>query len=316
VPLLNAFDWIEQISKYRDGYIKVLTLTGGEPFYDPEKLNKISSFADNKGLFVWSVTNAFWAITPEDAIDILRRMPSIKLISISTDIYHQEYIPFERIKNALYAAEKCEIDYNINICTTSLRDLKYKKIIAKLEKIARKESISTSIIIPVGRAKKMADISCCCISEEVPIAPCTTINSPLIMPDGKVLACCGALLDLHSRHSLILGDLQETSLQNILDASELNPILHMLRLWGPGRLLSIIKDAGLAKNLPKKYIENCSCHACYSMLSDSEINNFLFKLKENSEFNRLVAFARAYYFGENQMAEHNLTTCKRDESPG
>ena len=44
VSMENALDWIEQISSYRDGYIRVLSLTGGEPFYDMDKIRQISSF--------------------------------------------------------------------------------------------------------------------------------------------------------------------------------------------------------------------------------------------------------------------------------
>ncbi|HDQ05209.1 MAG TPA: radical SAM protein [Candidatus Bathyarchaeota archaeon] len=48
VKLDDASKWIEQIANYRNGYIKVLSLTGGEPFYDLNKLAALSSFGEKK----------------------------------------------------------------------------------------------------------------------------------------------------------------------------------------------------------------------------------------------------------------------------
>jgi MoaA/NifB/PqqE/SkfB family radical SAM enzyme len=42
--LSDAFNWIQQVANYREGYIKVLSLTGGEPFYNIDHLKKIATF--------------------------------------------------------------------------------------------------------------------------------------------------------------------------------------------------------------------------------------------------------------------------------
>ena len=63
VSMENALAWIEQISSYRDGYIRVLSLTGGEPFYDMDKIKRISGFGGKGGLVISVVTNAFWVAT-------------------------------------------------------------------------------------------------------------------------------------------------------------------------------------------------------------------------------------------------------------
>ena len=55
--LSAILEWIEQISAYDQGAIKLLYLTGGEPFYDIENLRTIASYAENRGLSVSVITN-------------------------------------------------------------------------------------------------------------------------------------------------------------------------------------------------------------------------------------------------------------------
>ena len=117
MKLEDACKWIQQIVNYGNGQIKVLSLTGGEPFYDKEKLKKITSFADANGLVVTVVTNAFWASTIERAVETLKEFPEIKMVAFSTDIYHQKCIPFEKVKNAIAAAKKCGVPFEVAVCT-------------------------------------------------------------------------------------------------------------------------------------------------------------------------------------------------------
>lgn len=302
--LLNeAFDWIQQIAEYRRGYIKSLSLTGGEPFYNIENLKKISTFGESRGLIISAVTNAFWASTPKEAVRILRDLPAVKMLAVSTDVYHQKSIPFERIKNAIVAAKECGIPHNVHICTENKDDKEYLEILNKLEGITERDNIVTAIIFPVGRAMEKIDKSKYRTSDEIPVSACPSSNSPVIFLDGRVLACIGSVIDIQSSHPLMLGNLREKSLREILDNAELNPILHAIRIWGPRKFISKIKDAELNQYLPKSYIKDSICDVCYNLMSNSEIVGFLTRLAEDSGFKREVAYARVYYLKETKTAE-------------
>ncbi len=303
ILLSDAINWIQQINNYRNGYIKVLSLTGGEPFYNIGKLKEISDFGDTCDLLVSVITNAFWASTKEEAVRILKELPAIKILAISTDIYHQEYIPFERVKNALLAAKECGIQYNIAVCTQNENDINYKETLNKLYEITEPDTIYTAITFPAGRALIRLGTLKYETSEEPPISACWAGSSPVVFPDGKVLACIGPVIDLHSSHPLILGNLKKNSLQEILDNAELNPILHAIRIWGPKKLISMVKEAGLNRYLPEKYIKNSACNACYCLMSNSKIVEFLTQIAMEVEFKRKVAYARIYYLKETKMAE-------------
>lgn len=299
----HALNWIQQIANYRNRYIKVLSLTGGEPFYNIDSLKKIATFGEAHGLLVSVITNAFWAFTKEEAIKILKELPAIKMLAISTDRYHQESIPFERVKNAISAAKECDIPYNIAVCTENEDDREYKEILNKLQEITEKDTINTAVTFPAGRALKKIGVLKYKTTAEPPISACSAGSSPIVFPDGRVIACIGPVIDLQSSHPLLLGNLQRNSLYEILDNAELNPILHAIRIWGPKKLISIIKEAGLNKYLPERYIKDSVCNACYNLMSNSKIVEFLTQLAKDFEFKRRVAFARLYYLKETKMVE-------------
>jgi|Deesub1362A_J573_1020465.scaffolds.fasta_scaffold00699_19 MoaA/NifB/PqqE/SkfB family radical SAM enzyme len=303
LTLQDAFNWIQQIASYRNDYVKVLSLTGGEPFYNLFTLEKIAKFGEMCGLIVSAVTNAYWAKTPEKAVRVLRRLPAIKMLAISTDVHHQESIPFENVKNAVFAAEACRIPYHIAVCTENEDDEEYKEILEKLREIVEDNMIKTAITFPAGRALKEIDALKYQTTTKPPISACSAGSSPIIFPDGRVIACIGPVIDLKSSHPLMLGNLREKSLEEIFDRAELNSILHAIRIWGPKKLISIIEEGNLGQHLPEKYIRNSVCNACYSLMSNDVIVHFLDKLAADLEFRRRVAYARVYYLNETRMVE-------------
>ena len=303
MALEDSLDWIRQVSGYRNGYIKVLSLTGGEPFYDVEKLRMISAFASKRGVIVSAVTNAYWADTRENAVSMLESMPEIKMLAISTDVYHLEYIPFERVVNAIQAAEQLDMPYNVHVCTDNEDDEGYREIMVKLEEITDHDYINTAITFPAGRAlRKISDLKYH-TTEAPPISACSAGSSPIVFPDGRVIACIGPVIDLSNNHPLYLGSLRERSLEEILDDAEVNPILHAVRVWGPRRLISLIEESEYSGELPSKYVKDSVCDACYQLMSNPDIVGFLEQLAEEPEFKRKVAYARAYYMKETRMVE-------------
>jgi organic radical activating enzyme len=299
----DACAWVRQIAAYRHGCIKVVALTGGEPFYNLDNLRIISDRVHDSGLLTSVVTNAFWASTPEQALSVLKELPAIRMLSISTDIYHQIAIPLTWVKNAARAAAACGIAYSISVCTENEEEKGYLKIIDELLEFAPRELILTAIALPVGRALKKLNKGKYATTAEVPISACATGSSPVIFPDGRVIGCIGPVIDLDSPHPLVLGNLRENPLGEILEKAQSNTILHAIRAWGPKKLIPLIQDAGLDHLLPERYIKDSVCDACYNLMANARIVEFLNELAEDSEFRRTVAYARAYYLQEPEMVE-------------
>ena len=157
MALKEALDWIRQVSVYRNKYILSLGLTGGEPFYDLDRLDIISKYARQLGLFVTTVTNAFWASTRERALEVLQRMQGIQLISLSTDVHHLKMIPLENIKNAAWAARQTGHLYDLAICTDSMVDPSFLQLMEDLRASGEGEHIKATVTAPIGRAQNQMD---------------------------------------------------------------------------------------------------------------------------------------------------------------
>jgi MoaA/NifB/PqqE/SkfB family radical SAM enzyme len=299
----NAYNWIDQAGAYREHHIKGLALTGGEPFYHLESLKKIAAYGRERGFLVSVVTNAFWATSKEDSLSLLSAIPGIQMISFSTDVYHQKFIPFEHIKNAVCAAKELGIFTNVAVCTPNLEDIEYKKIMGDLSEIIGESNIKTSITFPVGRAKRKIETFDYRTSTEPLAAACSMASFPTIFPDGKVIACVGPVIKLDPPHPFFLGDLNKSSLTEILNRAEINPILHAIRIWGPHRILSFLKDRGFSELLPKEYIADCICDACFKLMADEKLIEPMKMLAEDDNFIDKVAYARLYYLQETKMLE-------------
>ena len=154
MKLESAFHWLNQLRSFRDGFVDSISLTGGEPFYNLSHLKEIADYANKLGLIVSVVTNAYWAATKEEALRILEQCSSIQMISVSADISHQEFIPFENVRNAIWAAKKLGKIYNIAVAAENEDSVEYIKFMDDLLDFTDKEYISTTITLPVGRAEK------------------------------------------------------------------------------------------------------------------------------------------------------------------
>jgi organic radical activating enzyme len=302
MSLEDAYDWIKQISAYRFGFIKVLSLTGGEPFFNIQRLKLISDYAKEQDLYVSAVTNGYWASTLEKAIQILDSLPSLMMLQISTDKYHQQSIPFERVKNAMLACNQCNIPYTISICTENENDPEYQETLNNVSDFVDPQVIFTAITFKAGRALQLDTTQNYDTSRTPPVSSCGAGGAPIVFPNGQIMACIGPIIDLKTPHPLILGNLKQNSLEEILDQAELNVVLHAIRIWGPKFLINLARQAGLESELPKTYIKDSVCHACYELMANPQIVDFLMDLQNDSELNQKVAYARIYYLNEPEMA--------------
>jgi hypothetical protein len=299
----DIFAWLDQAASYRNGRIRTVCFTGGEPFYDVEKLSRICLLAVSRGILPTAVTNAFWAESPRQAVETLAKLPALRVISVSTDAYHLAQIPFDRVENALAAAKELGLNYNVAVCTEDVNDQQHRELIERLERIVDRDSISTVITFPVGRAAGFVNIAKYKMTDERPKGACPSAHTPVVFPDGRVSACIGPVIDLRARHPLLLGNLREESLESILDAAEMNAVLQIVRVWGPGKLYEMIEERGFGSRLPRQFVKGSICNLCYSIMSDDGLREALADLRRDSRLAQKTAYARQYYLNETTMVE-------------
>lgn len=303
MSLEDARDWIHQIAAYRNGYVIVLSLTGGEPFSNLKLLRAVMKLAAENKLYCSVTTNGFWATERDKAKQLLQSLPEICFLSISTDLYHQKFVPFENVKNAIWAAQECDIPFYVSIVADNMADSDYKRIYANILELVDPENIRAGITTPIGRAADIEDDLRYDLSSEPCPEVCQAASSPCIFPDGRVYGCIGPLFELQEKQPLYLGNLREHSVAEVFDRSETNAILHALRLWGPAWFISRLREAGMADHLPTVFVAGNICHACYTILSDPAIREWLQQLEQDPEFRRKVAYGRLYHLEETRMLE-------------
>jgi organic radical activating enzyme len=300
-----AMDWIYQAAGYHNGRIRNLCLTGGEPFCNPQNLLLISSYADRSGLSVAAETNAFWASSRESALDTLQQFPALQSIAIGTDVYHQQFIPFSNIRNALWAAKELHRRATVELCTDKPDEESFHFLLESLLTLVdTPDDIAITTIYPVGRASRLKHNSPLPASDITVVPPCSKFGAPVVFPDGRVMACAGPL-QMYSRECpLFLGSLLEQSLEEILERAEMNPVLHIIRIWGPHKLLSLIREYGFDSRLPKREHKGSHCELCFRLLRNEKVVGILEHILQDQQIRHVLAYARMHYLEEPAMIQN------------
>lgn len=273
----EAFSYIDKAKEIPT--LRLLSLTGGEPFLLPELLFDTASYANDSGLETEVVTNCFWAIDKEKTQTTLSRLASsgVRYVNISADDFHQEFIPFSRVANCYEIAQQVGFRVTIQCAFAADSKLRLERIINLLgnENIAvldrspvglnlRKTSAIglESPFIPAGRGAS--------VPEEqwfkgagFPVRGCGHILRDIaIDPSGFVLPCCSAAGTVPSAR---LGNAREEPLKELIEEASHKETFNTLANQGPQALFS-----DKAENPSVKY--TCICHMCHQALLMSEIS--------------------------------------------
>jgi len=292
----DAAEWLGQIARYQGHRVRAIDITGGEPFIDLEKLGAVVADAGRRGLVATAVTNAFWASTPTEAKNVLKSLPHLLFLQISADRYHQMTVPLERVKNAVIAAQELGLEYRVAVCCEGDGSAGDLGILRDLETVLERDRIRLIRTIPAGRGaflKSDADLVA-----EPPLGACDSAATPIIFPNGRVLACIGPIMDIPGDHPLVLGDLRTQTLQEILDRAARNPLLHFLRVWGPSGLYEMLSQLPIALDLPARFVPQSICSLCHDLLRRPEVAEALIACMGNARLRREIEDARYRFLHE------------------
>lgn len=297
----DAADWMTQAAAYRGGTIRSVNLTGGEPFFDLAALRRLVELATERGLVPTAVTNAWWAVTPGAALETLRSVPGLLAVQISADEHHQARIPFDRVRNAIRAAQELGLVYSVAVCTESEASPGYRSTLDRLLAVADLTHIRTVITFHAGRAACEVALRRYETTAELPRAACGGAATPVVFPDGRVLACSGPLADVRGDHPLVLGDLRRSSLAEILDAADASFAVQFVRVWGPGRLAETLASTGFDLGRPSRIVKGDVCGVCRWVATRPQVREALRRLSREADWPERLAWARLHYLGEDAM---------------
>lgn len=259
----EAKGWIDQAGDL--GACRRLGFSGGESFLYPREMLALSGYALSRHRSVSvASTNAFWAKTPQRARQVLEplRQAGMGELLLSADEFHQEYVPLERVRNALEAALNLEMSCTVQTIITgsSLR----------LAEVQRRLGFEG------GSRIQWAEIHCTrtgWAATRIPAAEftpredamtsyCSMMRPIIVRPDGGVYLCCGATF---AADGLIAGNLRSESLKSILDRAEWDSLFNSLALAnGP-----LVAAQVLQADKSTEPLFSTSCEACQQLLGQS-----------------------------------------------
>lgn len=274
--LKEAINYIDQARRIPT--VEWISFTGGEPFLVPEMLLNLVGYASERGLHTECVTNCFWAETEEKAEKQLRELvdAGLYVINISVDDFHQQYIPFERVRNCYEASKRLALRVVIMCTVARSSRLRINEVAMRLDYegiriIGEKKKSPVSALametgfVPVGRGAEIP-------KEEWLIGyspiegPCRAVLQDIgIASSGRVLPCCSAASLVEDA---ALGNANEKSLAELIEAASKQPLFKILSSKGPTGLSDLLD----AKH-QDRYVNQC--HLCYEMLTDARLSQVL-----------------------------------------
>ena len=297
----EACKWLDELSNYGNKTVKAIAFTGGEPFYNIPLLKKVTDYAGELGFVVTVVTNGYWASSQEKALQVMCQLQNIDVVAVSADVYHQQHIPIENVKNAIFAAQKLGKAFRVSLSTRKMEDPEYLSLKEHVLSFISEEDINTAIIIEAGRAENDCDTEA--YTNDPSTAACDMASFPVIFPTGDVIACIGPPITLPHNHPLYLGNLRKEKVKRILDRSKGNRLLHAIRAFGPIELIDLLKTHGYEKLLPKQYLPDSNCDVCLRLFRNPEICHALNRIAETDDFFAQKVFAGCKVYFDEELYE-------------
>lgn len=287
------------------GVIKGLHVSGGEPFLRRRDLKHIGDVAARLGLTFGINTNAYWAKTPEIAAAVLAAIPGVTQLLISTSNYHQEFVSLEAFSHAVRSALDKGILVHIGICGSEAdQNLIQAELLSRLGgDVMRNIRIVANQVEAVGRAAGLPEAGWRAMSRELPGGRCELLNRPVVLENSNVFACCNtSVASVCADSPLVLGNLGDSSLDDIYRRADRDYLLQAIRAKGPKYLAKLLIDAGEGSKLQAFFPEGYICALCSDIMSKPALVATLRQIiAQDATLRTDIAIARAANLDELEM---------------
>jgi MoaA/NifB/PqqE/SkfB family radical SAM enzyme len=304
MAVTDAFNYIDQIARIPT--FKRVALTGGEPLLYLDDILLILSKAKEHGFLTSVISNGFWGVSKEDALKVLNRLISAGLsyCNISCDVFHQEYVPVERVENCLAALK--ELDFPATLAFTQMPGFEDIRKYLKFEEYERL-SIYSGPIVPVNRGSNIPTPhlnNIMLTAEEM--GQCAYQKTLTIDPFGKIYPCCavGGETDY-----ITLGNTRKMNIAEAISEANSRIFLRIIEKQGFGELLKAIKKYDNDFSLEERFIT--VCHLCNYLSNDAKIVKRMDSALQKYELDLIDGFIEKYIDGINSAN----TSCSNKVSP-
>jgi hypothetical protein len=272
---------LDEMKKYTDQAIetygnslRVLVITGGEPFLLEDDLIQIIEYGTSKKLITRIVTNGYWATTYEKSHEMLSQLRNkgLKEINFSTGDDHQKWVPYDNIVNGCMAAMDlglaCLVNVEAHDGSIFKGDIFHKDSRLKpyfdITKYTDPLKIESGIWMPFAEDAVIS-------YEEMETKynlykiGCTQLFSTLpINPFSQLMSCCGLVSERIVPFRL--GDIRNNTIKELYEMQFRDLVKIWLFIEGPYSVLKYILD----KRGIEKQIIGHICYVCAEIFKDAE----------------------------------------------
>ena len=283
--------------------VEVVALSGGEPWSHPAALRYAVEACHRAGVYSMVCTSGFWAATPEKAARLLDSFPRPSAICLSTDVFHEPFVPLEQLRHAVEAAVQRDIEVMYQIVDD---DPEHSEFMRRFEQevgfdLVSRDQVYVVNLAAVGRAAEELALArpggAAGDLEHIPDGPCPWLGAPWLHEDGVVCACSN--LEVHEtlQHPLQLGHLSETPFASMSAAADADHYVQALRILGP---------RGLVDELPveswgwkrESFAGASVCDLCHSLARVPGLPERVREAAGRKEMARRIAAFRMMVYGE------------------
>ncbi len=269
--------WIDQIASAKN--LELVVFSGGEPFSHPIALRYGLDVCAQADCYSIVSTSGYWAKSRSSADELLSSFSGVRCLWLSTDVYHEEFVPLRFLRNATESAASLNIDVAFQIVDDAPDDSQF---IDKFERevgfdLVGPDQIYITPLTMVGRAAKElgsegttsdADV------EQVPDIPCVWLGTPWLHENGVLCACPNLDVLQRRNHPLQIGNLTHDDFESVSAQANTDLYIQALRVFGP---------RWVVENLPverwgwerSEFRGQTICDLCHSLAATPELPNQL-----------------------------------------
>lgn len=254
MELAQAKDILAQLSAAN---ITGISFTAGEPLIYLNDIVELIALCKEYGIYSRVVTNSFWAKTPDlaDNVTLTLKENGLSQMRLSYSRWHQKNIAQQNVLNAAQSCVKNELTYFISFVTDfSEEDVAFEQYLREHRLIFFPEPV-----IFAGRAQSFKRLP---IRTDYQENRCAM--NPYLAPNLDMYACCDAGSHFNRTNFFHLGNLQESSMDELFVKSETNNLYNHIRNMG---ISAIASYAGYSA---RDIIQYRKCELCEKLFNNSE----------------------------------------------
>jgi hypothetical protein len=238
--------------------IRGISFTAGEPLIYLDEISELVALCQAYGIYTRVVTNSFWAKTPAlaDTYTAKLKGKGLSQLRLSYSRWHQKSVARQNVLHAAQSCQKIGMDYFISFVTD------FSEQDDAVEGYLREHGLRffPEPVIYAGRAESF---------DRLPIrtdyqANCCPMN-PYLAPSLDLYACCDAGSHFTNTNFFHLGNLQDSTIEQLLEKSETNWLYNHIRTKG---ITDIASFAGFSA---REIIGYRKCELCAKMFNSPDL---------------------------------------------